>query len=377
MSNALEVIAGLESLAAEFAKDTIGRQKRRELDDADFSRIADTGFLLTGVPVENGGLWSGVANAARDYATMVRVLAHGDPSVALVAAMHPAVTCFFLGVEEVEDNQEAWIHQRAEVLELARNNWFGTVTSEPGSGGDILKTRTLAVPLEDGRFGLTGDKHFGSGSGMHDYMVTTGKVEGQELPELFYLQYKDVPWDGSTGCRITVPWDGIGMSSTQSHAFRFDNFPAEKARSTEVLKRVAPVSAQLSNMLFTGVALGVTDNALAFAHGKLAGKEASMRSFERVEWTRCRNELWLAEQAFEGALKAIESRAPDANIVATRCKVTCAELTESALSRMSKVVGGASYSRAMPLAQWTQDIKALGFLRPPLPLAYDQLLADA
>jgi hypothetical protein len=41
---------------------------------------------------------------------------------------------------------------------------------------------------------------------------------------------------------------------------------------------------------------------------------------------------------------------------------------------MSKVVGGASFSKAMPLAQWTQDVKALGFLRPPLPLAYDQLM---
>ena len=99
-----------------------------------------------------------------------------------------------------------------------------------------------------------------------------------------------------------------------------------------------------------------------------------MRGFEQSEWVKCQNELWLAEQAYEGALRAIEACEPDAALTAVRCKVTCAELIEQALSRMSKVVGGASFSKAMPLAQWTQDVKALGFLRPPLPLAYDQLL---
>ena len=73
-------------------------------------------------------------------------------------------------------------------------------------------------------------------------------------------------------------------------------------------------------------------------------------------------------------MRAIESGEDRAHISAVRCKITCAELIEIALSRMSKVVGGASFSKAMPLAEWTQDVKALGFLTPPLPLAYDQLM---
>ena len=92
MTSPQEIISRLEAVASEFAKDTIGRQKRRELDPGDFLKIRQTGFLLTGVPEESGGLWSGVAGSARNYAAMVRTLAHGDPSVALVAAMHPAVT---------------------------------------------------------------------------------------------------------------------------------------------------------------------------------------------------------------------------------------------------------------------------------------------
>ena len=153
MVPAQEVIQALQSVAEEFATQTIERQKRRELDPADFERVAAAGFLLTGVPAESGGLWSGVATSSRDYAQMVRVLAHGDPCVALVAAMHPAVTAFFLGVETVDDHPEAWCQQRAELLELARTRWWGTVTSEPGSGGDILRTRTQGVLQADGQIG--------------------------------------------------------------------------------------------------------------------------------------------------------------------------------------------------------------------------------
>lgn len=374
MIDANKVLTDLEGLSREFSKDVIGRQKRRELDPADFVRLKEAGFLMTGVPSEQGGLWQGAAGSARLYAAMVRTIAHGDPSVALVASMHPAVTTFFLGVESVDDHPDAWLEQRQWVIDSAHEHWWGTITSEPGSGGDIMKTRTRAEAVEAG-YTITGDKHFGSGSGHADYMVTTAKLDRSDLPELFFLSHKDAPWDGSTGCKLTVPWDGMGMSSTQSHAFRFDNFPASKAVSEEVLQRVAPVSAQVSNMLFTGVVLGVSDNALGFARSKLEGKIENMRAFEQLEWIRCQNELWLAEQALEGALRSIEAGEPDAHLTATRCKIVCAELIETGLSRMAKVVGGASYSRAMPLAQWTEDVKALGFLRPPLPLAYDQLMA--
>ena len=374
LASSKEVIAQLEVIAADFSEDTIVRQKRRQLEVIDFERIAEAGFLMTGVPLDRGGLWQRPSSCIRDYSRMVRVLAHGDPSVALVSAMHPAVSAFFLAVEEVDDEPEAWAAQRQQIFDSASREWWGTIMSEPGSGGDIMRTKTLARQSGKGYL-LTGDKHFGSGSGHATNMITTGICKGSDKPEMFYLSYKDEPWDGSTGCKMMVEWDGMGMSATQSHAFRFTDFPVTKMASSQVLERSGFVSSQMSGMLFVGVVLGVADKALEFARGKLTGKHDGMRGFERVEWSRCENELWLAEQAYEGALRAIENEESNVVQVVLRCKITCAELIESALARMAKVVGGASYSRAMPLAQWTEDVKALGFLRPPLPLAYDQLFA--
>jgi alkylation response protein AidB-like acyl-CoA dehydrogenase len=91
-----------------------------------------------------------------------------------------------LGVESVDDEPVAWRVQQQWVIESAREHWWGTVTSEPGSGGDILKTRSIATPEKD-HFLITGDKHFGSGSGQADFMITTAKVKGSELPELFFF----------------------------------------------------------------------------------------------------------------------------------------------------------------------------------------------
>ena len=77
-------------------------------------------------------------------------------------------------------------------------------------------------------------------------------------------------------------------------------------------------------------------------------------------------------QAYEGTLAAIEQNR-QGNIAAARAKACCAELAESALTRLSRVIGGSSFARGMPFAQWSQDVRALGFLRPPWALAYDQL----
>src|SRR3970282_552456 len=37
------------------------------------------------------------------------------------------------------------------------------------------------------------------------------------------------PWDGATGMKLIAEWDGQGMIATQSHAMRFDGFPATRA----------------------------------------------------------------------------------------------------------------------------------------------------
>ena len=91
----------MAEVAAGFAAERAERQQRRHLDPADFALLADAGLLRTGLPVERGGLFEAVGASARGTCEIFRALAHGDPSVALVSTMHPAVLTFWLATPSV------------------------------------------------------------------------------------------------------------------------------------------------------------------------------------------------------------------------------------------------------------------------------------
>lgn len=363
-------------VAATFAEQRRERQQRTELHREDFDLLLDAGLHLTGLPASRGGLWRSVPESTREIAELYRALAGGDSSVALVAAMHPAVLAFWLAIEEVdESHQAAWDAQRAAMFDTVdAGEWWGTITSEPGSGGDVTRSRTKAVRGADG-WAITGQKHFGSGSGMSSYMLTTAVPEGEDDPDWFYVPMAGRPLDGSAGVSLVAPWDGQGMRATQSHALAFDGCPAERIAWPGHLQEVIGGAGPFFATLFTGVVLGIVETAVEAARAQLAGKADSLRAYEQVEWAQAELEAWTMEQAYEGALRAIESGRP-ARGAALRAKTISAQLAESCLLRISRVIGGGTFARTSPFANWFEDVRALGFLRPPWGLAFDGLVVD-
>ncbi len=364
-----DVRDAIAAVAHEFGKDRNERAARTALDRNDFEHLADAGFLRVGVPATMGGLWTNVAGIVRGYCELVREIARADPSVALVASMHPAVLAFWLAADDGSLRPQA---ERFFETALA-GHWWGTVISEPGSGGDPMRTRTRAR-RENDRWLLTGTKHFGSGSGVTSFMITMARADDEPEPDVFVIDMRERKWDGSTGLRMTRAWDGHGMMATQSHAFELRDCAAERSAAANLYAASAPIVGQLTPLLFTAVIMGVLDSAAELARGTIGARVAGLRAYERVAWTETSNELWLAEQAFEGALRSVESNHRGA-LAAARAKLTVAGLAESALARLGRVVGGASYSRGQPFGQWGQDVRALGFLRPPWGYAFDQLIA--
>src|SRR5919201_3309884 len=181
--------------------------RRPRLAAEEFDELAAAGFLLTGVPSEQGGMFESVAASTRAVGDVLRALAAGDASVALVASMHPAVLSFWHASPEAPaPHREAWSEQRAYVSQMAADgSWFGTITSEPGSGGDLARTAAVAEPGQDGEWRISGRKHFGSGSGVTSFMLTSARPAGEEAPDWFLLDVRDVPWDGSRGMTLLAP----------------------------------------------------------------------------------------------------------------------------------------------------------------------------
>jgi alkylation response protein AidB-like acyl-CoA dehydrogenase len=205
-------------------------------------------------------------------------------------------------------------------------------------------------------------------------MITTAVPEGEDVPALFVLDVRDRPWDGSTGMRLTAEWDGMGMAATQSHAMRLDDCPAVRSAWDGPLEEIAQAAAPLISSVFTAVVLGVLDEAVDTAKRQLEPKADGLRAYEQVEWSRAELDHWVAVQVFEGALRTVEAGDPARSRYATlRAKEAVAELAESSLARLARVIGGGTFSRRSPFASWFEDVRALGFLRPPWGLAYDNL----
>ena len=210
--------------------DRAARLPRRHLERGDFDDLRSTGLLAMPAPISNGGSWAG-ASSLRPLCEIYRCLGSADSSVALVSVMHPSVIAFWLASPDA--SQPEWEAQREAVFAsaVAGQQW-GTITSEPGSGGDIAKTRATAERIGEREtligetYAVTGDKHFGSGSGITDRMITTAVPEGESDPTFFVLDVRDRPWDGTAGLRLLAEWDGVGMAATQSHAMRLEAAPA-------------------------------------------------------------------------------------------------------------------------------------------------------
>lgn len=374
--DARQVLSRVTAVADTFARDRPARQRRRALDRADFDALAEAGFLLTGVPADQGGLFQDVRTSTRPISEILRVLGRADPSVALVCSMHPAVTAFWLGQPEPPPSYAAaWNDQRRWVAESALGgHWWGTITSEPGSGGDVAKSRAQARrdTAGDG-YRLSGQKHFGSGSGIASYMITTAVADGDAEADWFFLDVGAARWDGSTGVTLIAEWDGHGMGATQSHAFEFTGFPAGRFAWPGNLLGVTEAVGAFVSTLFSAVIVGVVETAIGQARETLRKRKASLRPYEQVEWVRAENDAWLIAQAFEGMRRAVDDKGSAALLEALRGKETIADLAESVTRRIGTVVGGGSYHRSSPFGYYLEDVRALGFLRPPWGLAFDQL----
>ncbi len=364
-------------VAQDFAAQRAGRQMRRNLDPVDFQRLAEAGYLLIAVPEEMGGLWIDLARSTRPICDLLRTLAAGDPCVALVSSMHPAVLSFWLTQPEVPEPYTAvWQEQRRYVAQTALDgNWWGTITSEPGSGGDVDLTRAVAKPDGGGRMLLSGQKHFGSGSGITSFMTTTAIPEGDDMADWFFMDVRGAPWDGSTGMKLVAEWDGHGMAATQSHAFEFTNYPVTRSAWPANMRAAFGAGpGALSAALFPAVIVGVAESAFLAARERVFRRRQDLRPYERVEWARIENEWWLISQAYEGMLRPIEERQPNASLNALQAKMAISELAESMTQRICRVIGGGSFHRASHFGAAFEDVRALGFLRPPWALAHDALL---
>jgi alkylation response protein AidB-like acyl-CoA dehydrogenase len=269
----------------------------------------------------------------------------------LVCAMHPAVLNFWMATAQAPSPfRKTWNDQRRTIFKnVCEGAWWGTIASEPGTSGDIAKTgATARRGPSDGAYLLTGQKNFGSGSGVTSYMITVAVPEGEAAPDMFVLDMRDVPWDGSAGVTLTAAWDGHGMAATQSHAMAFNEFPVTRLAWPGHLGLIQEATGALTQCVFTAVIVGVVGAALETARQQVTCRRDTLRAYERVEWSKAELEGWLIQQAYEGCCEPWSRTATD------DC-AQCRQRRRSRSWRSRSCAGSAGYWRrdVLPiLALW-------------------------
>lgn len=380
MRHARDLLANIREVSRRFAADRRQRPQRRALDPADIATLKGIGLHLAAVPEEYGGWWQGRRESLRVQCDALRLLAQGDASLALVATMHPSVLTFWRDPDPPPTGAAAWEAQKRAVFgTVIDGGWWGTITSEPGSSGDIAQTRASAIKAEGGpeAFRISGEKHFGSGSGGTTHMLTTARQPGAETPDWFFLDVRGAKWDGTTGMTLKAAWDGHGMTATNSHAFTFTDYPATRMAWPGSWRDVMEGSGGAGSLANTAPFVGIVEAAMRHMREEFVRRDhrpENFRAFERVEWATAHREAWLLYQAYDGALSAVE-RHGRAGHAAALAKMNIAMLAESILTRLCRIAGGGAYARHSPLGFWFEDVRAQGFLRPPWALAHDALFA--
>ena len=227
-SPAADLDKSIDEIAAQWRSERAERQARRHLDRQDFDLLRDAGLLKLAVPESAGGSWQTAASSARRVCEIYRRLASADPSVALVSTMHPTVHRVLardLGsiAAGLGGAATGGLRQRRGRRAVG-NDHVGAGERRRhrphASDGHAASTREPFLPGRS--YAVTGDKHFGSGFGITDRMITTAIPEGESDPTIFVLDVRDRPWDGSAGLTLDrrVGRHGDGGDAEPRHAAR-------------------------------------------------------------------------------------------------------------------------------------------------------------
>lgn len=204
-------------------------------------------------------------------------------------------------------------------------------------------------------------------------MMTTAVPEGESAPTISCSMFGaglEMAVQGSPCLSNGMAWDG---GDTKPRV-RLQDVPTVRLALGGPLEHITRAANPFISTLFTAVILGVLDAAIGAARDQLRSKAGGLRAFEQVEWSRAELDYWVAVQAYEGALRAVEAGHSTAAFhAAIRAKQAVADLAEQIMLRLTRVLGAGTFSQRSNFAHWFEDVRALGFLRPPWGLAYDVL----
>lgn len=227
-----------------------------------FAALHAEGLLALAIPEERGGRGAGLATTAK----VIREIARGEPSTALITAMQYMSHSGMDGLDRWPDHIRRTLEQDA-ILNGALANAL-RVEPELGTPARGGLPATTAKRDADG-WTITGRKTFSTGSHILKYMLVWAKTNDEEPLVGYFL----VPSDAAR-VSIEETWDHLGMRATASHDVVFDEVKISHDHAVDIRapsdwqvasdRQTAWISGLLGS-LYDGVAQSARDWFVHFA----------------------------------------------------------------------------------------------------------------
>jgi alkylation response protein AidB-like acyl-CoA dehydrogenase len=309
-----------------------------------------SGWLALPVPVELGG--AGVP--IRGVVAAQRRLARSAPNAALVTAMHH---------HSVLAAAWRWRHGAAPAEAMLRKVAETGLFVASTGGNDFLAPSGRAVPV-DGGYLVSGRKAFVSGvlsAGVINTWAIDGGGDGAEAMAMAIPTTAD-------GVQVDECWDAVGMRGTGSHdvvlsdVFVPDAAIAARRPIGVVHPSIQAVAAHAFPVILA-VYLGMADAARSATVGMLLDRAeptaATMRTMGEVD-----HHLAVADRVLRSLVDDLgddvtPSEEQFVDVMLAKHATTVA--VRAAVDLMMDVVGGASYSRRLPLERAWRNVRAMSF----------------
>ncbi|CAH2601945.1 Acyl-CoA dehydrogenase [Rhodovastum atsumiense] len=307
------------------------------------------------VAAEHGGGGAGLVTARR----VVSEIARGEPSTALILAMHLAQHATI----RAGRRWPAHLADRLVTESLRGPALVNALQVEPEAGSPSYGTLPHTTARRDGEgWRVSGRKRFATGcEGLHWFIVSAVTDEPVPRHGSFAIPHR------APGIRILRTWDSAGMRATGSHDVVFEDVPVPYEDTLDL----APASlgprrdeAQmvwfmaLIGAVYHGVARALRDDILAFAARQSpGGLGASLATLPRIQ-----DELGAIEVLVESSERLLDSLAAEADAggtpgaVAAMLRLVVLENALRAAERALVIAGNAGVSRQFPFERHHRNL---------------------
>ncbi|MFT4085510.1 MAG: SfnB family sulfur acquisition oxidoreductase [Nocardioides sp.] len=243
-------------LAERFAREAADRDRCRRLPHDEISQLAASGLLALTVPAEIGG----PDLPASTVVEVFRLLGWGDPNIAQIPHSH------YVYVNQLR--QQGTPEQQARILgEVLAGKAIANAQSEFGTK-HVRDYRTTLHPAGPGRWLLSGEKFYCTGSLFADYLAVLAH-RGPDGPMAVAWARADAP-----GIEIIDDWDAVGQRTTGSGTVKLhevvvtDDWITEFSPTFDGPTTYGAFAQSMHAALDAGLARRTLDEAAAFVREK-------------------------------------------------------------------------------------------------------------